>query len=80
MFRKSSDKSTVRYLPSTKQQTDKVSSWLVNIVDHLAAKEPDIRSQKNRAKRKVNIGLIFIRRTQTQLQMNANVATCLLDV
>ncbi len=39
---KSSFKSTAHHLPSTKQHTDKVSNQLVNIMEHLAAKEPDI--------------------------------------
>ncbi len=38
----SSDKPTVHYLPSTKQQADTVTNQLVNIVEHLAAKEPHI--------------------------------------
>ena len=50
------------------KQKDKVSDWLVNIVEHLAAKE------KNRAKSKVNIWLTFIGWPETRLQMNANVA------
>ncbi len=40
--RKSSDKSTIRYMPSTKRQTDKVSGKLVNMVEPLAADRPDI--------------------------------------
>ncbi len=35
---------------------------------------------KNRAKRKVNAGLAFARWPETQFQMNANVAPCLLNV
>ncbi len=33
---------TVHYLPSTKQHEEKVSNYLVNIVEFLAAKGPDI--------------------------------------
>lgn len=32
----------VHYLPSAKEQMDKVSNFLVNIVEHLAAEKPDI--------------------------------------
>ncbi len=39
VFSRKSDKLTVRYLLSTKQQTDTVRDQLVNIVNHLAAKE-----------------------------------------
>lgn len=37
---KSAKKPTVRYLLNTKRQTDTVSDYLVNIVDHLSIKEP----------------------------------------
>ncbi len=39
---KSLDKPTVRYLPSIRQQTDKVNDYLTNIAEHLEAKEPGI--------------------------------------
>ena len=66
------DKPTVHYLPSTKQQTDKVLNQLLNIVEHLTAKEPDISppgagGNQNRAKKRVNIGLKFTRWQETQM-------------
>ena len=39
---KGSDRPTVHYLLSSKQQTDPARDQLVNIVEHLAAKEPEI--------------------------------------
>ena len=39
--KKGSDTTTVYYLPITKQQTEKASDSLVNIVDYLEAKETD---------------------------------------
>ena len=47
----------VHYLLGSKQQTDTVGGQLVNIVEHLAAKEPEISPQelveaKTRAKRR----------------------------
>ncbi len=42
---------TAHYVPSIKQQADKVSHYIVNIVENSAAKEP------NWSWRKVNIGL-----------------------
>ena len=36
----SSYKLTVNYLPNIKQQADTVGNYLVNIPEHLAAKEP----------------------------------------
>ena len=36
---KGADKAAVCYLPGTEQQTDKVTDYLVNTVEHLAAKE-----------------------------------------
>ncbi len=47
-------------------------SSVYGVVEYLA--------DKNRAKTRVNIGLIFIRWPETGLQMNDNVAKCLLDV
>lgn len=41
MDSKNTDKSIVHYLLHTKQLTDNVSNYLVDIVDHLAAKEQD---------------------------------------
>lgn len=43
---KRSDKPTVHSLPSTKQQAEKVSEQLVNIVNHLVSKEPDLSFKK----------------------------------
>lgn len=61
---KCSDKPTVHCLPSTKQETDKVSDSLVNIVEQ----------QLVETKRRENI------RLETWLQMNVNVTPCLLRV
>ena len=40
----------------------------------------ELVQSKIRAKRRVHFVLTFIRRLETQLQMNANVALCLLDL
>lgn len=42
LFLVSSNKLSVHYLPSPKQQKDKVSKFLLNIARHLAAQEPNI--------------------------------------
>ena len=42
LFSVSSNKLSIRYLPSTKQQKVKVRKFLLNIAGHLAAKEPNI--------------------------------------
>ncbi len=47
---KSSDKRIARYLLGTKRQTDKVSNNLMNTVEHLADKEPDISGTKTELK------------------------------
>ncbi len=53
-------------------------------MEHLATKShtglSGIGGGQNRAKRRANIGLIFIRWTKAQLQMNANIVLCLLNV
>lgn len=67
---KSLDKTTVQTCPRTKQQREKVSNQLENIVAHLAAKEPSISLwiwRKNTARRR-------------ELQANAKVSLCLLDM
>lgn len=40
--KKSSEKPTLHLVPSKNQQTDTVNDYLVNTVEHLRAKEPDI--------------------------------------
>lgn len=49
------DKHTARYLHSSKQHTDTVRDSLVNLLEHLAAKDPEYFPQepetKNRARR-----------------------------
>lgn len=80
---KNSNKPAVHYLLSVKQQTDRVRDELVNTVQHSEAKERDFSQElvEPRSEQKgVNVGLGFIRRTQTQLQMIASVALSLLDV
>ena len=55
-----------------------VRQRLVNIVEHLAAKEPDILSgvvgDHDKAKKRVNIALTFVRWTQALHRMKANVS------
>ncbi len=79
---KSSNKPTIHYLLSTKQQTDTIRDKLVNIVEQLAAKEPHVflGGDQIRAKIRVTVRLTFIRWTQTQLQMNNNIALWLLGI
>ncbi len=68
---------------STKQQTDKVSEWLVNTVEHLAAKEPDISLRRwwrpktdQKERERVHIGLTFL---QCIYRYAANGIICVLD-
>ena len=71
-------KLTLHNLPSRKWQKESVSHYLVNIVEHLAVKEPDTSltggGDQNRAKRRLNFELTFIRWQETQLQRNVSVA------
>ncbi len=85
LFRsKSFDKTTVHYLPSTKHTADKVRNQLVNIQEHLAAKEPHIsirscwRPKQSSQKKEDWASLEFIWWPEARLQINASAALCLL--
>lgn len=56
----------------------------MNLWVRLEAEDPDISHRScwrlNTARGRVNIGLTFIRGLKTPIQMNANIAACLLDV
>lgn len=70
--------------PSSKQQVCKVSDELVSATERLAAEEPDVFSgdggDQNQTTRRGYISLTFVRSPETNLQMNAYVALCLLGV
>lgn len=53
------------------------SLGLLNIVEHLVAKKPDVSPQELVGG--VNIGLIFVRWPEAKLQMNANAVLFLLN-
>lgn len=67
----------------TKRQTKLVTCWWAQwsswqLKSHIFPS--GVSGDKNRAKKRANIGLTFIRWTQTWLQMNASVSPCLLGV
>lgn len=65
--RKRSNKPVCATCPAPKQQTNKVTDWLV---DHLAAKEADILLRSCwRAKQQKGKRLVFTKRTKRRLQM-----------
>ena len=70
---KSTSKPTVNNLVSSKQKTDPIRDRLVNLVEHLAAKEPEIPlvETKTRAKRRGSTGLGFRRIQGSYCSMTA---------
>ena len=77
-------KPTAHYLPCTKQPTDKVSAYLMNAVELLAAEELDLpqvsMQRKTELKAEWILEMAKIFRNKTKIEKDFNVALCLQDM